>query len=816
MKSEGILSFTLAIGSLVSALALTPNIGFGAMKYNEPGSISKVELGQLFIKADKPSSPLIELIRPFKLALRRVLSKKAVEFKLSELTFSGPVSNSTLNRNANLNDFVRGLNSLTSNRERQLLYALVSDGLAPDGRSIDSAAGDDLNDLFDFLTKAKSHLVPGLRTDAVLVRYVLSKLIVSDELHKDGPTAFFGRGAIAPFFAMRFSEQIENIKVIETADAGEAAQYAADLLNIYGELQFLDPEVSWYINKDDMKWIVGIAEKSRLISFGSHIYRSIQRQLMTLDLDHSTGSVAALVTTAKDVIKGLDEEQELLVGSLMWLNEFNSFVDWQAQHSLTIEAAMNLFDQRDRLNADLARAVTINQSKYLSFIRSHNSAHPLIKIAIEGEAARNSFTHDDPIRSSFTNYVYGMIQQVTLMRRGLKDGLNHLNHIDANLGSGISYLKSLSSYERIRTYQSALQFVVFGRHFFSNNSFNDSEAETVENYKKLRSALQVAICVRNLHRLTGQSCEFVAKLRGSNRKNLDSDILQPISSLSNTSSIDPGRMIFDITGNRYVAPGIYYAQSDSKLTAELVTFHPLAMIYTQGHNISIAGEELHGLWLDSSGSDQINERLLPPTDGLAAQADGNRGRKPSTPIPAGSGTNAGNIDLTFIKGEGLLVANGGNGANGFDGANSPNCLLIPGVGLVFKPVEHAWRDKTGRRANDCRACILEVCVPFGGCTRVDLCRTEDNRGHMCGWHDTYRTNTESLGVEAGNGGSSGNGGDSGQIVVHGAATLKNLTSIAFGGQSGGVPGAAGKCGPNGVPGLKGLSGRSFSPRLETK
>jgi hypothetical protein len=167
-------------------------------------------------------------------------------------------------------------------------------------------------------------------------------------------------------------------------------------------------------------------------------------------------------------------------------------------------------------------------------------------------------------------------------------------------------------------------------------------------------------------------------------------------------------------------PGIYEARYDTVIYAKSITFHPLAMLSGSGRSIKLQAKTFYDLWVDVSGvtakdtdipdplarpketlgrravtgvgkcwlyKHHENQRLysLPgkypfPTDdgiGIDCNMIFDAGQAPDAPRKASAGTRAGSIEYVVDqeqnRGFPLLVALGGDGRDGYTGADNLNC-----------------------------------------------------------------------------------------------------------------------------------------------
>jgi hypothetical protein len=759
-------------------------------------------------------------------------------------------------RQADVSDFVRGILSVGPEYEQQLMLAIMTKGAfaapslgspslaAPSvtstaqkmlpGAGMKPSSSANINDLFQLLGVQQANLQKDLSFDAILIRYLVMKMIGFEQSQKRSIAAFLTHGPIAPFIKARFTSQVLKAKANTRSQV--TSDLASSLLNIYGEVRFLAPDLEWldvvhHIDLQDnlqenhqgnhqdnhpdenheLTWLMHIASRDKLMSSGTQFLYLLQNHMMATDSPKSTEFIADTLTSAVQLTKDLRGGLALRVETFNWLSVFYSFVDWQSQRLTSFDAAVRLLDEREQITRQISEIVEHRYQDYLAINGRLTQLHPRLRVALDQTENRTTIINHATIESrksqvgdSLSSYISGMFRSITQARTGIKlDPPSSISLIAAKLGSTKSDLEQLSTADRIHTYQSALEYVVIGRHYLSNRGSLSNSSDTLDDYRSVRTILQLALCTRYLERLNGKDCETITQARGRERQASGSH--EPIRNLSKEVETPFGRMAITIKGEKFVEPGIYFSESDVLIQADRLVFHPLAMIYTQGFDLRLEANDARDIWIDSSGADQIHENLNPPIDGIASKPDGSRGRTPSTPIAAARGLNAGKIEIAVAKVDGLISAFGGNGENGFPGAASPNC-----IDGVYKSAVHSWITSE-RVPNDCRKCYPQVCTstPFGEvCTpRIDICRNDGNRGTMCGWHNNDEKHSETLHVDAGRGGDGGSGGDAGQITLSGSSRSDLLTILIAGG-SPGLPGQAASCGPNAASGEGGTKGKS--------
>ncbi|OUR98876.1 hypothetical protein A9Q84_05540 [Halobacteriovorax marinus] len=279
-------------------------------------------------------------------------------------------------------------------------------------------------------------------------------------------------------------------------------------------------------------------------------------------------------------------------------------------------------------------------------------------------------------------------------------------------------------------------------------------------------------------------------------------------------------------GEKLIPAGIYYSNVDLVLQGDIVRFHPLAMIYAPGKNITIKTSEMINPWLDTSGRLPNKTGFTPGRNGSKSSLvhsggyhNITQGVSPGKQTNGDNGQRAGNIlsrvnTPSFLP---LYVAMGGVGASGHAGKESPQCssgafkVQTFSAGRVWT-TQQAYQVHTGRRCSDWEWLDPPGHDRFKRKICVGYEKTYSTRHRTIG-HDT-RKNTQTF-VSRGAGGNGGVAGHGGSITLNPSSMdqVKEYQVNFF--VNPGVPGSGGKpsaCGPSTdkLATLTGTSGKEGS------
>ncbi len=755
-------------------------------------NISKRELKEIFnwIQQEKPAPAARKSI------LQPIIPRlfKAPLINLD----SGPNENKGTNEAASLEDFLEGLEKTESSSSLKTFTELILKQ-SPYQDENSSLIPSNLEQMFSVLLNNLDQMQDDLAFDALLVRFVSIKALT----YNRGSRSDFEEQMVPTSLRVFFAKRIEYLtdKTMQETEVGDSArsEKASDILNTFGELTVVFSETSWLTESRQMRILINAVDSNRLMTSGRRLQRKAALQLMTTSESQSPGTLKRILEIADDVLLEIANSYPLNLENIRWMNAFNLFIDTQTQKINSLEAAIELLDKRDEMNRDLSKSIEKRYKEAQDIKTQSANSHPLVDIAIERglqRARKKALT-----QSSSLSAAHSIQNKIDILSK-LDPSLSLTSYADLtamNLTGLYQTLVVMSEKDRIRLYHSGLLAIHFGRARLLDG-FEAKASSTVEEYKSLRKVLEATLCNRYLRKLEGIGCKAMGSMHGADKEGVG--VVNKISDLSKEEQPVSGIMKVRLSDSTIVGAGIYFADYDTVIDSKSIRFHPLSMIYTQGFNIQIDAQSVEGAWIDSSGYDQIQDTPNPPIDGVPSQPNGTEGRAPSKPVPADSGTKGGHIKINGSSTESILVSFGGNGENGFHGANSPLC----DASQVYREVIHSRVVVIGSRPKDCDKCKVEICAPLLGCYRDDICKSKGQRAKVCGSTDITEVRRRSLHVAAGAGGDGGNGGPAGQISLPANQRSDLVFTLSLGGRAG-TFGVSGQCGPNqrnGQPGNEGL------------
>jgi hypothetical protein len=290
----------------------------------------------------------------------------------------------------------------------------------------------------------------------------------------------------------------------------------------------------------------------------------------------------------------------------------------------------------------------------------------------------------------------------------------------------------------------------------------------------------------------------------------------------------------------FLPAGIYHASNGEEIFQSTIIFSPMALLLAPNSSLTFYSEILIRPWIDVSGNDANNieyeksidngevpiknyvhipdpahgnpiatvrglrEHNTAPRSFDPCTYDGKNpswvcivkmsfeysdGRTPSKQDKGADGGDGGKVVLKKLKkviGKGYIFSNGGKGARGHKGTNSPLCETKGGV-TKYTPLENTFSEH------------FFTCTSSRGCEDKDLVKGIDPivSSYFPYSENTplaIRTDKPLIHLSRGESGDGGNGGDGGSVIFETQFNLSNLTAFVFPG-AGGKPGEISDCGP---------------------
>jgi hypothetical protein len=558
--------------------------------------------------------------------------------------------------------------------------------------------------LFRVLEENESSFEEHLNFDSLILRYAVNKIYSFAQNNTSGLEDWLQSINMITFFSKHLDLRVAMVLKKAESNKVEAIKDALTIFDLYGQLAFLPIDQSWLVQRTYK--LLYLVPSNQLNLSGLRLKLTIQSSYMK-NSQSPCLEINDLFETAETLANKINQFRTFDVEYMRWFDLFNIYVERFVSLEANLDVTVTIIDKRQSINEIVSRNLIRALRQNLKITNELQVFHPVFQIYLNRAVANlaSEGVLPTPIESnkSFDDY--------------LADGIDSLRkRYGVNLDTAQDSSLALQ-------YQTLFFKIELGK-FYLQSKNNISITPSIEqlrlshdDYLKLRNYLEQALFIRNYKIPFDPNKPMIPRLQGKVMV-FDSGV-KTIKEFLNQSGSNTDVLTFSKPGKLYVPPGIYLADSAVTLTFDEIEFHPLSMIYTQGNSLEIQAKSIVNAWIDTSGADQTNDNLPPPIDGeraclqgvaipydhnellkrlldssfivsqpgfLEARrehyfaevfrcVDGPRaGKPPSTPIIADNGTNAGNILLNGNTTYGIFVSFGGNGENGFSGANSPNCI----------------------------------------------------------------------------------------------------------------------------------------------